>query len=373
MNAVPLKNIGTGIGRYIHELYTHIQKLYPEIEIRYFDGVRLCKRMPLPPEGLGPWTTAVDFAWRLPSALVYMARMLAHELYARRFYRLSKGFDVYHEAGYCPFKTAASVKTIFTIHDVSLKTLPAFHPKDRVWFFEKYFKTSLNHTDQIITPSEFTKKEIQKAYSELPAEKIHPIPLGCNKSRFYLRNRAQITEYQSRRQLPADYILFTGTTEPRKNVMTLLKAMARLPTDMQLVCTGWSGWGQDLEKELQALGLKNRVIFTGYASDGELPLLYAGARVFVYPSFYEGFGLPVLEAMACGCPVVCSNSASLPEVTGSAAILCSPNDAAGLARAIQEVFASDDLHARMRRKGLGQAAMFDWCIAAEKTVSIFGL
>ncbi|MDZ7833020.1 MAG: glycosyltransferase family 1 protein [Desulfobacterales bacterium] len=370
VNAGPLKNIATGIGRYIRELYRQIQVRYPELVIRYFDGIRLCEQMPVPPGGRSPWTAAVDLAWRLPPGFVYMARMLAHEMSARRFYRVSRGFDIYHEAGYFPYKAAGNVKTVFTIHDLSLKIMPQFHPKDRVRFFNKYFEKSLNLADAIITPSAFTGKEFQKTYPDMPA-RIHPIPLGCDKSLFYDYPREKINAFKAQKRLPEKYVLFAGTSDPRKNIRAVFDALAHLPAHVKLVCTGWSGWGKDGQGSRHASGLKDRIIYTGYVSDAELALLYAGARVFVYPSFYEGFGLPVLEAMACGCPVVCADTASLPEVAGDAAILCDPDDSICLADAIQRVFDSDELYSRMRRQGLKRAAGFDWSKTAGKTVEVF--
>jgi len=371
VNAVPLSNITTGIGRYIREVYTCIQNLYPEIEIRYFDGIRICRHMPVPPQGKGIWTFAADLAWRLPAFFPYMARVFAHEISTRRFYRLSQRFDIYHEAGYFPFKTPESVKTLFTIHDMSLKTLPGYHPKDRVLFFRKYFEKSLPHVDAIITPSEFTKKEIKKAYPAIPSESIHTVPLGYDKSLFRLDTQDEIDGFKSRMRLPEKYVLFVGTFDPRKNIQTLLKALARLPVGIQLVCAGWSGWEKTIERSLSAFGIKKRIIFTGYVSDSELALLYSGARVFVYPSYYEGFGLPVLEAMACGCPVICSNAASLPEVAGEAAAYCTPDDAAGLANSIQDIFSCDNLYKQMSERSLVRAQRFNWSKTAEKTLSVF--
>lgn len=370
VNAGPLKNIATGIGRYIRELYTHIQRLHPEIEISYFDGARLCSHMPKPVRAGGAWTAAVDVAWRLPPGFVYMARVLAHKISARRFYGLCRGFDIYHEAGYFPYKTPGNVKTVFTVHDLSLKMLPRFHPKDRVLFFNRYFEKSLARADAIVTPSEFTKREIQKTWPDLET-KMHAISLGCDKTLFRSYPGDQVDAFKIERGLPDKYVLFAGTSDPRKNIRAIFDSMAHLPESVKLVCTGWSGWGQGLENELKHANLKDRITFTGYVPDPELALLYSGARVFVYPSFYEGFGLPVIEAMACGCPVVCANAASLPEVAGDASIYCDPHDEMCLANAIGEVFFSDELYEQMSRLSLGQAAKFNWSATAEKTVGVF--
>ena len=370
VNATPLLNITTGIGRYLKSLYTEINLRYPEIEIKYFNGMDIYNEMPNPPEGNSFWSTAVKIAWRLPSFVPYLARILIHEKRAKRFFRLSKGFDIYHEAGYFPFKAANNVKTIFTIHDLSLKTLPGFHPKERVLFFNKYFKKSLQLADSVITPSEFTKKEIRNEYPQIDVP-IHPIHLGFDKNLFFKHSKDEVESLKNKLSLPEKYILFVGTSDPRKNIKSIIQSLVYLPENIKLVCTGWSGWDSIKDIQQSTTIIKKRIVFTEYLTDQDLAVLYSGARVFVYPSFYEGFGLPVLEAMACGCPVVCSGRASLPEVVGNAAITCSPNDFKFLADAIGKIFTSDSLYAEMSLKSLEQARRFGWAKAAEKTTKVF--
>ena len=368
VNACPLNNLPTGIGRYIKSLYAQISQFYPEIEINYFDGVRLCRDMPKPPEDKGFWTTAVKIAWKLPPFVPYVARILMHKKNAAKFLKLSKGFDVYHEAGYFPFKTAKNVKTVFTIHDISLKTLPDFHPKERVRFFNKYFEKSLQFADVIITPSEFTKNELSKIYPELKVP-VHPVTLGYDPDVFYPQKAHDIGACRNQLNLPETYILFVGTSDPRKNIETIVRAMAYLPASVKLVCTGWAGWDQSSTPDAHML--KNRVLLTGYVSDKELACLYSGARAFVYPSVYEGFGLPVLEAMACGCPVVCANRASLPEVAGDAALYCAPDDPEEVAMLLHKIIEDEKFRGKLRAKSLARAGRFSWKQAAEETYRIF--
>jgi len=370
VNAIPLLNITTGIGRYLRELYKSIQRLHPEIEVSYFDGSRIWDQMPVSPQGGGAWTFAVNLAWQLPPMFVYMARRIAHEKSARCFYRVAKDFDIYHEAGYFPYQTPDHIKTVFTIHDLSLKILPDCHPKDRVLYFRKYFENSLTRADTIITPSEFTRQEVKHLYPHISAD-IYSIPQGCDKSVFFRHPQHKIDAFKVRMGLPEKYVLFAGTSDPRKNIQALFKAMSRLPASINLVCAGWSGWQAIRGSNSLPANIKKRIIFTGYISDAELALLYGGARIFVYPSFYEGFGLPVLEAMACGCPVVCANTASLPEVAGQAAILCEPYVPVCLSYAIFKIFSSDELWARFSRQSLAQAENFSWQKTAERTVQVF--
>ncbi|PIP40164.1 MAG: glycosyl transferase [Desulfobacterales bacterium CG23_combo_of_CG06-09_8_20_14_all_51_8] len=370
VNATPLLNLATGIGRYLNSLYRAISLQYPEIEIKYFDGAGVSEKMPSPPKAKSFWAKAVQIAWKMPAAVPYVARRVVHENQARKFLELSKEFDIYHEAGYFPFKTAKNVKTIFTIHDISLKTLPMFHPKDRRLFFNQYFEKSLRFADAIITPSEFTKNEIKKTYPEVNAP-IYPVYLGYDRGLFFPRGEPAVDSCKTRFRLPETYILFVGTSDPRKNIKTIIQALAFLPESVKLVCAGWSGWDRPGRAGQNSAAMKNRVIVTGYVTDFELACLYSGARAFVYPSIYEGFGLPVLEAMACGCPVVCSDRASLPEVAGSAALYCDPDDPAQLARAIQKMMDSESLCTEMRFKSLAQAKNFSWDQAAQKTLAVF--
>ncbi|MFZ2630263.1 MAG: glycosyltransferase family 1 protein [Desulfosalsimonadaceae bacterium] len=370
VNATPLQNIATGIGRYLKSLYTEICLHYPDIEVKYFDGTDIYDEMPTPPEAKSVLANAVAIAWRLPSFIPYLARRYVYEKSAKRFFELSKGFDIYHEVGYFPFKAAKNVKTMFTIHDLSLKTFPHFHPNERVLYFNHYFTESLRYVDSIITPSEFTKKEIKNAYPHMDAA-IYPIHLGFKKSLFYKRPDSEIDLLKIKMKLPDNYILFVGTSDPRKNIQSIITAMAHLPATVKFVCVGWSGWDRTTGKKQICGNMQDRLISTGYLTDQELAVLYSGARVFVYPSFYEGFGLPVLEAMACGCPVVCSDRASLPEVVENAAIQCRPDDIRCLVDSIDQVFTSNSLYAEMSIKSLEQAKKFSWTETAEKTINVF--
>jgi glycosyltransferase involved in cell wall biosynthesis len=168
-----------------------------------------------------------------------------------------------------------------------------------------------------------------------------------------------------------------GTIEPRKNLSALLDAYALLrqhavTDDTKLVMVGKKGWlYEPFFQHLHELGLEDQVIFPGYVADEELPALYGAAEVFVFPSLFEGFGLPVLEAMACGAPVVCSNATSLPEVAGDAALMVSPQDTAGLATAIQRVLADAELRAKLASLGMAQARRFTWEETARQTLAVY--
>lgn len=168
------------------------------------------------------------------------------------------------------------------------------------------------------------------------------------------------------------YILFVGTVEPRKNLVTLLKAVAALENDVSLVISGHMGWGyQDVKKTLEEKSLRERVRFTGYMREDQLPSLYSGAELFVYPSWYEGFGLPPLEAMACGTPVASSTGGSLPEILGDAAFYFDPADVEALRHAIQQLLNNQDLRSRLVEKGLQRAGKFTWQNCASEVFDVY--
>jgi glycosyltransferase involved in cell wall biosynthesis len=180
-----------------------------------------------------------------------------------------------------------------------------------------------------------------------------------------------------RYDLPERYILFVGTLEPRKNVQTLLQAFAQIiaetpQDDLMLVIAGGKGWGgEDYMSTVDTLKLHDHVRFAGFVEDDHLPALYRSALLFVYPSLYEGFGLPVLEAMACGTPVITSNRASLPEVAGDAALLVDPTRPEALAAAMTSIMNDGKLRQALRAKGLARARTFTWDAVAQQTVAIY--
>jgi glycosyltransferase involved in cell wall biosynthesis len=185
----------------------------------------------------------------------------------------------------------------------------------------------------------------------------------------------QVAAFRSERSLPQRFILFVGTIEPRKNVARLIEAFADLRSaisDLRLVIGGAKGWFyEDVFARVEELGLEDEVLFPGYLPASELPLWYNAAELFVYPSLYEGFGLPPLEAMACGTPVVTANTSSLPEVVGDAGLAVDPLDIEGLAEAMKQVLGDDSLQQEMKVRGLRRARGFSWAKTAQETVQVY--
>jgi glycosyltransferase involved in cell wall biosynthesis len=267
-------------------------------------------------------------------------------------------------------------KYVVTIHDVIPLVLPwAFPPRHR-WVLATTLARIRKQAEMVIVPSTATAEDVVH-FLRVERERIRVIPMGCDARFQPVGEPTRAAAIRRRYDLPERYILFVGTLEPRKNVQTLLRAfaqvMAEMPgDDLTLVIAGGTGWGgEDYLATVDALNLHDSVCFVGFVPDDHLPDLYRGALLFVYPSLYEGFGLPVLEAMACGTPVITSNGTSLPEVAGDAALLVDPTRPEALAEAMTAILADGELRQALRAKGLARAQAFAWNVVAEQTVAVY--
>ena len=231
-------------------------------------------------------------------------------------------------------------------------------------------KKSCRRADKIVTVSQFSKEEIVK-YLNIPEEKIVVMPNGVDHSLYHPGYAEDAIEKAKRRyQIEGEYYLYLGTLEPRKNIERIVQAYARAkrPGGPKLVLAGRRGWlYESIFAAVQELGIEEDVVFTDYVADADVPLLMSGARMFLFPSLYEGFGLPPLEAMACGTPVVTANTSSLPEVAGDAALLADPYSVREIAAAIARLEEDEALRRSLIQKGLERAAQFTW----EKSAQIF--
>lgn len=264
---------------------------------------------------------------------------------------------------------------IVTVHDISFRLFPrAFSPRDRL-VLSLAVAHSVRAAATIITISESSRRDIVRLY-RVPEERVTAIPLAASARFQPVTDAARLAGVRQRYNLPADYILAVGNLQPRKNLPRLLRAYAELKRHddavPDLVLAGKALWREsDVYRAAETLGLAGAIVFTGYVSDDDLVALYAGAHCFVYPSLYEGFGLPVLEAMACGTPVIASGTSSLPEVVGDAGLTINPLDVAELARAIRRLIDDDALRARLRVMGLARAATFSWTATARRTGDLY--
>jgi glycosyltransferase involved in cell wall biosynthesis len=260
-----------------------------------------------------------------------------------------------------------------TVHDLGYLHYPQAHTR----WGRRYLQWSTAHNartaSQIIADSEATKRDLVE-YCRTPPERITVVYPGHDPTFAPVRDPVQLNNVRERYGVPGRYALYVGTLQPRKNLGRLLAAcayLARECQDVHLVIAGKKGWLQEsLLAQVRELGLQEHVHLTGYVPQRDLPALISGASVFVLPSLYEGFGLPVVEAMACGTPVICSRVSSLPEVVGDAALLIDPHDTADIARSIQRVLRDDRLQQDLTRKGLERASLFSWDRAAQQVLDI---
>jgi glycosyltransferase involved in cell wall biosynthesis len=269
-----------------------------------------------------------------------------------------------------------STPFVVTIFDLSFIRFPeAFRPFNR-WYLRHFTSQSANRARAVITISESTRRDVVDFFN-LPASRVHTIYCGVDEY-FRPMSPANIAAFRAAKNLPEEFVLFLGTLEPRKNVDGLIKAYARWrkadSKALPLVIAGGKGWYyEQIFRQVEQFNLTDYIRFPGYVPQEELPLWYNAATLFAYPSFFEGFGLPVLEAMACGTPVVTSTAASLPEVTGydGTARLVPPEDTEALSSALAEISHQPDLRAHMSEQGLARAAMFSWQTTAQQTIALY--
>ena len=265
-------------------------------------------------------------------------------------------------------------RSVVTIHDLGYLYFPrTYRALDRL-YLDLSTRYNARAAVHIIADSQATKRDLMERYGVDPA-KITVVYPGYDEEAFQpVRGREAIEAVKARYSIAGDYILFVGTIQPRKNLVRLMEAFSllkRQAADLQLVIAGKKGWLYEaIFRRVEELGLEGQVVFTGYVAEEDLPALFSGARLFVFPSLYEGFGLPVLEAMACGVPVVCSNASSLSEVAGDAALLFDPLDVEGMAAAMERVLGDERLRAELVERGLKRAREFSWERCARETLAV---
>ncbi len=280
--------------------------------------------------------------------------------------------DLYHDTLFLLPLLQGKIPGVITIHDLSGLLMPDFHQR-RVSLTSRLIPQAVRKARRIITVSHFTRKEVEKLFPSA-AGKTRVVYNGVG-SQFQPSPPERVEEVKVKYGIKENYIMYLGTVEPRKNLKTLLRAFALLKNKIPhlLVIAGMKGWKyHGIFDLLRELSLEERVVFTGFVPEEDLPPLYSGADVFVYPSLYEGFGIPVLEAMACGTPVVASKTSSLPEVVGDAGLLADPHSPGEIAARIEEVLKNPGLAEKLSLLGRKRAGEFTWERTARGTLQVYG-
>lgn len=367
----PIKFPLTGIGRYTYELGKGLQREALD-SLKFLRGYRLTSELPQPRDenpmaGAPAWKR---FAQRNRLAVAVFRQ--ANSWLKARALKASED-HVFHGPNY--YLPPFGGRSVVTVHDLSHYVWTQGHPPERVRYMQAEMELSLKRATAIITDTEYTRQEVSQ-YFGWPLSRIFAVHLASGPE-FAPRSQAELTAALRSLDLePGGYCLFTGTVEPRKNLSTLLSAYGRLPAATRLrwplVVAGYWGWKSEaLHKSLQAAQSQGWLKYLGFVPQHILPLLMAGARLFAYPSHYEGFGLPVLEAMASGVPVVCSNASTLPEVAGGAAAMHAPDDEDALLALLAAGLEDEVWRSEARAAGLKQARQFSWTKCARETLAVY--
>ncbi len=309
-------------------------------------------------ERVGAGSRAARLAWeqvQLPRSLVRL------------------GIDVLHSTHHTLPLRPMRARRVVTVHDMTFMRLPGRYPPARRLYMQATTRAAAKIADAIIVPSRAVRDDVIR-YLRVPASRLHVV-YEAAAPRFQPTGAAAAADVARRHGVDGAYVLSVGSLEPGKNRARLFRAMRRLRdsgVDVPLLVAGQRAWKYEAELALvDQLGMTDRIIFPGYVADADLPALYSAATAFAFPSLYEGFGLPVLEAMACGTPVLTSNISATAEVAGVAAILVDPASVDAIADGLRRLLTEPDLRADLRERGFARAAEFSWRRAADKTHAVY--
>lgn len=338
-----LKNFGL-LNKEDQFLIYHRDEFNPELAFPIWENYEVIQK-PFP-----FWWTQTRFSWEIFKTKPDRLWMPMHSL---------------------PYLCSKKTKTVVTIHDLAFKFFPQFFPREDLRRLNWFTDYAVQHADKLIAVSNSTKNDLLRVYPSLREEKVKVIYHGYDKELFNENiSEEQIKETNIRCQVPdTEYIIYVGALQPRKNIGTLISAYEIIKKDfpaLKLVIAGDLGWLY--ESILTKMEAVEGVLYLGKFKTKNLPFFLRGAQVFVLPSLYEGFGLPVLEAMACAIPVVAADNSSLSEIVGEAGILYKPNNAEALASALRKVLESPALQNQLKKKGLERAKCFSWEKCARETL-----
>lgn len=369
----------TGIGHYAARVFEAMQKQVPPNTLCGFPDGRLATLLRsvqgLRPSAGGPPPAArSSMSARAKAALASSAKSLGRRFLAGAFRRMTRGgqFDLYHETNFLPFDS--EVPTIVSVHDLSVLLHPEWHPADRVRHHEREFKRGVAQARHILTLSESVRNQIVQ-YLGVAPQRVTAVHCGVGEEYF----AAEPADARSTKQelgLPDEYLLYVGTIEPRKNVLTVLRAYCSLELELRRRCPlvlagGWGWKSSDVAEFLHGEGANRGIMHLGYTEDRHLRGLYVGARALVFPSHYEGFGLPPVEALACGSAVIASKAEAVREVLGTRAHFVEPLDIDGWRTALKHAVTDDDWLTEIRRGGREWAARYTWDRCAAATLNAY--
>jgi glycosyltransferase involved in cell wall biosynthesis len=272
-----------------------------------------------------------------------------------------------------PWPTAGGVPSVVTAHDLGYLHYPDKHPLLARLYLDWSTRHSASIARRIIAVSQATAQDLV-ALNGIPRDKIRVVHSGVDEKLMPVRDEVVLRDMKKRLGIKGPYVLHVGSIQPRKNLTRLVEAFAQIMdivVGLRLVLVGRKAWGdQSLIDRINDLDLSERVVLPGYVPDDDLAALYSGASVYAFPSLYEGFGFPALEAMACGTPVVCANTSSLPEIVGDAALTFAPTDVDGQADALRRVLTDPALSKRLVERGFARIQQFTWESAARATLAV---
>jgi len=368
INAVPILSPLTGVGQYTYRLITELRQILPQKPWLFYGTSWGQEIRTAAPAGAREVNNAIKRF--LPNPHV-VTRFLKQSRFSKgaRAHRI----NLYHEPAFLAFRFNGP--SVVTVHDISWVRHPETHPADRVREMNRIMPKVVQHATHIVVDSEFVREEVMSYYGVAP-DRVTTVLLGVSPEFIPLNERQCAPALDQFGLQFGQYQLAVGTLEPRKNLSTVIAAFSQLPDNIRrrfpLVIAGMNGWGMErFSDNLRHMISKQEVRMLGYVAQQDLPALYSGARLFVYPSLYEGFGLPPLEAMACGVPVIASRRASLPEVVGDAGLLVEPLDDDTIAAHMRALIDDDALHAALGEAGRLRAQTFTWRKFAHETIAVY--
>ncbi len=354
-----------GIGRYTRELVQALAAEWPAAQYRLF--VANARRAALPS------LPGQNFSWQ-PTRLSerWLARLWYRLQLPLAINRWTGPLHLFHAPDFFLPPVDASTRTIVTVHDLSFVRHPESVMPGMSHHLNTWVPRSVQRANHVIAVSEATRQDLIELY-RTPPDKISVLYHGVTPEFAPVTSAARLNEVRQKYNLGQNpFILSVGTLQPRKNYQRLVRALAQLEADLSLVIVGGRGWQvEPLLAEIEQRKLAARVHLPGFVADADLPALYSAAALFVYPSLYEGFGLPALEAMACGTPVIATNRSALPEVVGNAGLLIDPYNVDELAAAINRLLRDADLRAQLAAAGRARAAQFTWPAMARQLVELY--